>query len=302
MKSLLIPILLGMGLLAPIPALAQAPSAAPAGTTGQCKDGSWTSNATKKGACRGHKGVKAWYAASTAGAGAPAAAPARAARASRAGAGAGSAGATSARPADATGQCKDGSWTSNATKKGACRGHKGVGEWFGPATGAPATATPAATTAPAAVPAAPRPADATGQCNDGSWYSGATRKGACRGHKGVKEWFGPAHPAGTPVAAPAPMPAAPAPRPAPPAAAPGAATAPMATPHAGMPASLDPANRATAPGGGAGKVWLNAETKVYHCQNDEWYGKTKKGEYLSEADAIARGAHAAHGKACSPQG
>ena len=38
-----------------------AATAAPADSTGQCKDGSYTTMAKKKGACSGHGGVKAWY-------------------------------------------------------------------------------------------------------------------------------------------------------------------------------------------------------------------------------------------------
>src|SRR5690348_6285562 len=42
-------------------AWAQLPASAPSGATGMCQDGSFTSNATKMGACAGHKGVKTWY-------------------------------------------------------------------------------------------------------------------------------------------------------------------------------------------------------------------------------------------------
>jgi hypothetical protein len=48
------------GLLAAQVAMAQAP---PTGSTGQCKDGTYSTAASKQGACRGHQGVKEWYAA-----------------------------------------------------------------------------------------------------------------------------------------------------------------------------------------------------------------------------------------------
>ncbi len=54
-----------------------------------------------------------------------------------------------------------------------------------------------------------------------------------------------------------------------------------------------------AAGGGDGKVWVNTKSKTYHCEGTKFYGKTKSGEYMLEADAKAKGYHADHKKACA---
>ena len=125
------------------------------------------------------------------------------------------------------------------------------------------------------------PPGSTGQCKDGTFTTNATKKGACSGHQGVKEWFGAASTA-APAAAAAPSMTPP-------------TTAPVPNTKAPSPA---PAT-AAAPGGGPGMVWVNSSSKVYHCPGDKWYGKTKAGAYMSEADAKAKGFHADHGKACT---
>lgn len=45
---------------------AQAPDKAPAGSTAQCKDGSFSSDAKRTRACASHKGVKTWFGQTTA--------------------------------------------------------------------------------------------------------------------------------------------------------------------------------------------------------------------------------------------
>lgn len=130
------------------------------------------------------------------------------------------------------------------------------------------------------------PAGTTVQCKDGSYATPENKSGACRGHKGIKTWYGKADAAKPAVQTQS-----------------AAVSATQAAPTPGgpskTPAVQDTAKTTAAAGGGAGKVWANEETKVYHCMGDRYYGKTRKGEYLSEADAKAKGMHASHNKACS---
>ena len=130
------------------------------------------------------------------------------------------------------------------------------------------------------------PAGSTGECKDGSYTSAPSKRGACSGHGGVKEWYTESKASAPAAATPATTKAtAPAPAPAP-------APSKSATKSSEMPTTA-------VAGGGPGKVWVNTSSKVYHCQGDRWYGKTKKGEYMSEADAKAAGNRPDHGKACS---
>ena len=101
-------------------------------------------------------------------------------------------------------------------------------------------------------------------CRDGTVLTGANARAMCAAHGGL----------------PLPHQAAPL------ASAPN--TASSSTPQAGA-----------APGDGPGQVWVNKSSKVYHCPGDHYYGKTKRGEYLTEAAAKAAGAHGSGGKACS---
>ncbi|MGB7264026.1 MAG: signal peptide protein [Terracidiphilus sp.] len=137
------------------------------------------------------------------------------------------------------------------------------------------------------------PAGSTGLCNDGSYFKGSVKIGACTGHKGLKTWWGAAK---TTTAKTSPAKSTPASK-TKPAAAPAPAAAPKPAPSA--PVTKTATATTPAPGGGPGMVWLNTSSNVYHCPGSTYYGKTKAGAYMTEDQAKAKGAHANGGKPCS---
>jgi Helix-hairpin-helix motif len=79
-------------------------------------------------------------------------------------------------------------------------------------------------------------------------------------------------PAAQPAPRPAPASAAPAP-------APAAATA--ARPSSAPTLAQQPPAK--------GMVWVNPSTKVFHREGDRYYGNTKSGKFMTEADAVKAG-------------
>jgi hypothetical protein len=75
---------------------------------------------------------------------------------------------------------------------------------------------------------------------------------------------------------------------------PAASPAPAAKPPA---AATKPATsqsvQPVAPASNATMVWVNTESGIYHKQGSRYYGKTKQGKYMTEADAIKAGYRAA---------
>ncbi len=143
-----------------------------------------------------------------------------------------------------------------------------------------------------AVAFAQAPAGATGQCKDNSYTTAAKKWQACSGHKGVQTWYADAKsPAAPATAAAGSAPAA--------VLAPATASTPSKSSAPSAAAAKAAPATAAAPGGGPGMVWVNTATKVYHCPGATFYGKTKEGKYMTEADAKSAGARPDRGKACT---
>jgi hypothetical protein len=54
-------------------------------------------------------------------------------------------------------------------------------------------------------------------------------------------------------------------------------------------ASSKAASKPATPPPAPGMVWVNLDTKVYHKEGQRWFGNTKNGKYMTEADAIKAG-------------
>lgn len=46
------------------------------------------------------------------------------------------------------------------------------------------------------------------------------------------------------------------------------------------------------------KVWANLTSGVYHCPATQWYGNTRNGEYMTQAEAQQKGFHPVGGRIC----
>jgi hypothetical protein len=166
----------------------------------------------------------------------------------------------------------------------------------------------------ALLPPADAPAGTTAICKDGSYFFGQSKSDACKTHGGVKAWYevpdagakGTSSDSARAPSSPNPSAAAHSVAEganAPPSVSNGPSRASVEAANASAQAANPPGNIAAdqdpAPGGGTGLVWVSDGTKVYRCEGDKLYGRTKPGKYMSERDAKSKGLKSQSGKACS---
>jgi hypothetical protein len=120
----------------------------------------------------------------------------------------------------------------------------------------------------------------TAKCRDGSFSYSATRSGTCSGHGGVAEWLAPSSATakcndGTFSTS--------------------ASRQGACSSHGGVSEWLTQTSASAA----GTRVWVNTSSGVYHCPGSRYYGGTKQGRYMTEAEASASGYRPAYNRICS---
>lgn len=166
MKKLLV---LALSALLISPVMAQ--EAKPDNATAVCKDGSYSTAKSVRGACARHGGVDKWLVEPAANDAKPTK-PEKADKADK----------KAVTKEEATAICKDGSYTKARSTRGACARHGGVDQWY---------IEPAANDAKPekADQVAATPEEATAICKDGSYTKARSTRGACARHGGVDKWL-----------------------------------------------------------------------------------------------------------------
>lgn len=187
-------------------------------------------------------------------------------------------------PKDATGVCKDGTYTTSAKKSGACSGHQGVKTWYNTVGGPMDPDIKSGGTSSSKSAKQTANSDSTVNPHGDTTMSNARADAINKKSPNAVV----ATPSDNGKVIPGP-------------AANGTANAASAGNTGKNSGSSAVSRREAAPGGGPNLVWLNSESNVYHCYGSAFYGKTKKGKYLPEQEAINGGGKPEGGKRCSPK-